>query len=143
MVLKIAHVDEETIAFTITKEEAMSFPFEKLDVYREALNLGERIHSVCDAFPAKGSFALADLLRRMAVEIPGEIARAATLWPKAERREAFAKARAQALGCVPALEIAQRRGLMMTEKKDELLAQVETVSKMLGGMLKGMERGAT
>ncbi len=119
----------------------MPFPFEKLDVYQKALALAERIHSVCDAFPAKGSFALADYLRRLAVSIPGEIARASALWPRAERREAFVAARAVALACVPALEVAARRGLMMAEKKAELLAELEAVAKMLSGMLKGMENG--
>lgn len=117
----------------------MPFPFEKLDVYQKALTLAERIHSVCDAFPAKGSFALADHLRRLAVSIPGAIATASALWPKTERREAFTAARATALACVPALEVAARRGLMMTENKAELLADLEAVSKMLAGMLKGMD----
>jgi four helix bundle protein len=116
----------------------MPFPFEKLDVYQKALVLAERIHGACDAFPAKGSFALADHLRRLAVGIPGEIATASALWPKGERREAFAAARGQALACVPALEVAARRGLMMAEKKDEMLAELEAVSKMLSGMLKAM-----
>lgn len=116
----------------------MPFPFEKLDVYQKSLALAERIHSVCDAFPAKGSFALADHLRRLAVGIPGEIASASALWPRAERREAFAAARPHALACVPALEVAARRGLLMAEKKAELLGELEAVSKMLGGMLKAM-----
>ena len=117
----------------------MPFPFEKLDVYQKALVLAERIHSACDAFPAKGSFALADHLRRLAVGIPGEIATASALWPRGERREAFAAARGQALACVPALEVAARRGLMLAERKAELLAELEAVSKMLGGMLKAMD----
>ena len=116
----------------------MPFPFERLDVYQKALALAERIHSACDAFPAKGSFALADHLRRLAVSIPGEIATASALWPRAERREAFTAARATALACVPALEVAARRGLMMAEKKAELLAELEAVSRMIGGMLKAM-----
>ena len=117
----------------------MPFPFEKLDVYQKALALAERIHCVCDAFPAKGSFALADHLRRLAVCIPGDIATASAVWPRAERRDAFAGARATALACVPALEVAARRGLMLAEKKAELLAELESVSKMIGGMLKGMD----
>ena len=43
---------------------------------------------------------------------------------------------------MPALEVAARRGLMMAEKKAELLAELETVSKMLGGMLKAMSADA-
>jgi len=117
----------------------MPFPFEKLDVYQKALTVAERIHSVCDAFPAKGSFALADHLRRLAVSIPGEIAAASALWPRAERRDAFTAARATALACVPALEVAARRGLLMAEKKAELLGELEAVSKMIGGMLKAMD----
>ena len=120
----------------------MPFPFEKLDVYQKALTLAERLHSACDAFPAKGSFALADHLRRLAVGIAGDIATASALWPQAERREAFMAARASALACVPALEVAARRGLMMAEKKAELLAELETVAKMLSGMLKGMDGAA-
>ena len=117
----------------------MPFPFEKLDVYQKALALAERIHGACDAFPAKGSFALADHLRRLAVSIPGDIATASALWPRDERRDAFTAARATALACVPALEVAARRGLMLAEKKAELLGELEAVSKMIGGMLKGMD----
>jgi four helix bundle protein len=117
----------------------MPFPFEKLDVYQKALAMAEHVHGACDAFPAKGSFALADHLRRLAVAIPGEIAAASAVWPRAERRDAFAAARAQALACVPALEVAARRGLLPAERKAELLAEAEAIARMIGGMLKGME----
>ena len=72
-------------------------------------------------------------------KIPGDIATASALWPRAERRDAFTAARATALACVPALEVAARRGLMLAEKRAELLGELEAVSKMIGGMLKGMD----
>jgi len=72
-------------------------------------------------------------------KISGDIATASALWPRAERRDAFTAARATALACVPALEVAARRGLMLAEKKAELLGELEAVFKMIGGMLKDME----
>ncbi len=58
--------------------------------------------------------------------------------PHALRSLVGAAARTDAPACVPVLEVAARRGLLMAEKKGELLAELEAVSKMLGGMLKAM-----
>jgi len=52
----------------------MELPFEKLDVWREAMELAKQIYRVTHAFPLEEQFGLRTQMRRAAVSIPANIA---------------------------------------------------------------------
>ena len=62
----------------------MPFLFEKLVVYQKSLDFAESIVALTDSFP-KGSYYLADQLRRAAVSISANIAEGNGRWHVGDR----------------------------------------------------------
>jgi four helix bundle protein len=58
---------------------------------------------------------------------------------KADRKNFFIIARGSVQECVPLLELARRRKLIDEPKHAELNAQLEEISKMLSGLISGLE----
>src|SRR3972149_1634771 len=57
--------------------------------------------------------------------------------PRAEQRGAFSDARGIVLELVPILELARRAGLLPVEMHESLKGELETLSKMLTGLIRG------
>lgn len=57
--------------------ESSKRPHERLDVWRDSMDLVERIYRLSEAFPATERFRLTAQLRRAAVSIPANIAEGA------------------------------------------------------------------
>ena len=116
----------------------MSFMFENLDVYRKAIDLTEVIINLTEEFP-KGYYFLTDQLNRASLSIATNIAEGNGRFTKADRRNFFIIARGSIQECVPLLEIAKRKQFIDDVKLSELLNQLETISKMISGLINGLE----
>jgi four helix bundle protein len=57
-----------------------------------------------------------------------------------DRRNFFIIARGSAQECIPLLEIAKRKQLISDAKVSDLFDQLEVISKMLSGLINGLER---
>lgn len=112
----------------------MPFLVDNLRIYREALDFADRITSLTESFP-RGKHYLSDQLNRAAVSIAANIAEGNGRYGRKDRRQFFTIARASAHECVPLLEIAKRRGLVASEAYRELLEHLDTISKMLSGLM--------
>lgn len=113
----------------------MAFIFEKLNVYQEAVNLAERVSKLTEEFP-RGSYYLADQLNRAGMSIALNIAEGNGRFHKNDRSNFFYIARGSVHECVPLLELASRKGLIKAEVKAELLEKLETIAKMISGLIK-------
>jgi len=116
----------------------MPFMFESLNVYQRALKVAETISGMAAAF-GRGHFLLADELRRGSYRICQQIAEGTGRWPRAEQRGAYAAARGGVLEVVPLLELARRASLLPGEMHEALKAELEALSKMLLGLMRGTE----
>ena len=116
----------------------MPFMFESLNVYQRALKVAETISGMAAAF-GRGHFLLADELRRGSYRICQQIAEGTGRWPRAEQRGAYAAARGGVLEVVPLLELARRASLLPGEMHEALKTELETLSKMLLGLMRGTE----
>ncbi|HYL80574.1 MAG TPA: four helix bundle protein [Candidatus Acidoferrum sp.] len=116
----------------------MPFMFEGLNVYQRALKVAETISGMAAAF-GRGHFLLADELRRGSYRICQQIAEGTGRWPRAEQRGAYAAARGGVLEVVPLLELARRASLLPGEMHEALKAELEALSKMLLGLMRGTE----
>ena len=116
----------------------MSFAFEKLVVYQKSVDFADAICEVTDAF-GRGFGFLADQLNRAALSISSNIAEGNGRFTKADRKNFFFIARGSVQECVPQLEIAKRRGLISQTKHLELKSQLEEISRMLSGLINGLE----
>ncbi len=116
----------------------MAFSFEKLLVYQKAVDFADAICSATESFP-RGYGFLVDQLNRASLSIAANIAEGNGRFTKADRRNFFGIARGSVQECVPLLELALRRGLLTIEQHAELKSQLEEISRMLSGLIKGLE----
>ncbi len=117
----------------------MSFMFENLEVYQKALDLAEKIISHTEEFP-KGFYFLTDQLNRASLSIATNIAEGNGRFTKGDRRNFFIIARGSVQECVPLLEIAKRKELITDVEISDLLNQLEVISKMISGLINGLEK---
>ena len=117
----------------------MGFMFEDLEVYKRAVALAERITRLTGEF-SSGSYAIADQIRRASVSISCNIAEGNGRWHVKERRQFFMIARGSLFECVPLLEITRNLSLMGESEYSELRSELEEISRMLAGLIKGVEK---
>ena len=116
----------------------MPFMFENLDVYQKSVDLAETIITLTDEFP-KGYYFLTDQLNRASLSIATNIAEGNGRFTKGDRRNFFIIARGSIQECVPLLEIAKRKQFISGVKLSDLLNQLEVISKMISGLINGLE----
>lgn len=117
----------------------MAFQFEGLNVYQRALKVAETVSGMAAGF-GRGHYLLADELRRGAYRICQQIAEGTGRWPRAEQRGAYAAARGVVLEVVPLLELARRASLVPVEMHESVKGELEAISKMLGGLIRGSDQ---
>lgn len=116
----------------------MGFPFEGLNVYQRALKVAETVNGMAAAF-GRAHYMLADELRRGTYRICQQIAEGAGHWPRAEQRGAYSVARGAVLEVVPLLELARRASLLPVEMHESLKNELDALSKMLTGLIRGSD----
>ena len=112
----------------------MPFLFEKLEVYQKALALAERVAGLTGGFP-RGCWYLADQLNRASLSISLNIAEGNGRWTQADRKNFFGIARGSVHECVPLIELCRRRGLLQEDVCNALSEALETIAKMLSGLI--------
>ncbi len=116
----------------------MSFQFEKLLVYQKSIDFADQICCVTEQF-SRGYGFLVDQLNRAALSISANIAEGNGRFTKADRKNFFIIARGSVQECVPLLELARRRTLIGVDQHTQLKAQLEEISRMLSGLINGVE----
>ena len=110
---------------------------EKLKVYQKAMNVAEEISGFADKF-SRNNFYLADQLNRASLSISCNIAEGNGRHHKKERKQFFRIARASAHECIPLLEMCLRKNLIDSETHGRLMQNLEEISKMLSGLIRGL-----
>ncbi len=121
------------------KDSRMPFMFENLEVYQKSVDLAEKVINLTDEFP-KGYYFLTDQLNRASLSIATNIAEGNGRYTKKDRRNFFIIARGSVQECIPLLEIAKRKQLISDAKLSDLLNHLETISKMISGLINGLEK---
>ena len=116
----------------------MTFQFEKLLVYQKSIDFADEVCSTTEQF-SRGYGFLVDQLNRASLSIAANIAEGNGRFTKADRKNFFMIARGSVQECVPLLELARRRTLIDELKHSELKSQLEEISKMLSGLISGLD----
>ena len=116
----------------------MAFAFEKLVVCQKSVDFADQICLRSENF-ARGYGFLADQLNRAALSISANIAEGNGRFTKPDRKNFFGIARGSVQECVPLLELARRRGLLAADDHEALKSQLEEISRMLSGLINGMD----
>lgn len=119
----------------------MAFMFERLEVYQKGLDLADAILTLTER-PRRGLAFLANQANRAAVSISTNLAEGNARQSKADRAHFFRIALGSTHECVPLLELMRRRGMVDSLRHDALKQQVETIAKMINGLISGLERRA-
>jgi four helix bundle protein len=135
-----AKLRSTALLFNCSKRDSkMPFMFENLEVYQKSVDLAEKVINLTDEFP-KGYYFLTDQLNRASLSIATNIAEGNGRFTKKDRRNFFIIARGSVQECIPLLEIAKRKQLISDAILSDLLNQLEVISKMISGLINGMER---
>jgi four helix bundle protein len=116
----------------------MTFQFEKLVVYQKSVDFADQVCTTTEEF-SRGYGFLADQLNRAALSISANIAEGNGRFTKADRKNFFIISRGSVQECVPLLELARRRRLIDEAQHVELKSQLEEISRMLSGLIRGLE----
>ena len=82
-----------------------SFPHDRLDAYRAALDLLQRVHALCERIP-RGHRTLADQMLRSASSTLLQVAEGANRHAHGEKRQRYSGARGEVGECAAAIEAA-------------------------------------
>lgn len=116
----------------------MAFAFEKLVVYQKSVDFADAICAGTETFP-RGYGFLVDQLNRAPLSIAANIAEGNGRFTKPDRKNFFGIARGSVQECVPLLELARRRQLIAEEAHSSLKERLEEISRMLSGLINGLE----
>jgi len=116
----------------------LAFTFEKLIVYQKAVDFADSVCSTTDNFP-KGYGFLVNQINRAALSISANIAEGNGRFTVRDRKNFFGIARGSVQECVPLLELARRRRLLDEARHLEMKDRLEEISRMLSGLIKGLE----
>jgi four helix bundle protein len=116
----------------------MAFAFEKLLVYQKSVDFADQVCDLTEQFPARYNH-LADQLNRASLSIASNIAEGNGRFTKPDRKHFFGIARGSVQECVPQLELARRRKLVSDELHAKLKADLEEISRMLSGLINGLD----
>jgi len=97
----------------------MRYDFEKLDVYKLAMEFAERVFEVTEQLPQRLQYSLGDQLRRACLSICNNIAEGSQK-RGAAKRQFYGYALDSARECVPMVQLSLRRKLINQEEHDTL-----------------------
>jgi len=126
----------------ISGASPMAFMFEKLGVYQKAVSFADEVATLTETFP-RGYYFLTDQLNRAALSIATNLAEGNGRFTKPDRKNFFTIARGSVQECVPLLEVARRRDLIDASRHEVLKNELETIAKMISGLIQGIENRQT
>lgn len=112
--------------------------FEKLEVYRKALDPVNQTISLSEGLP-KGYYSPKDQLIRAALSVSTNIAEGNGRWHKRDKHNFFEIARGSCFECVPILQILKTNGSIDPAAYDNLIKNLEKISKMISGLIKNCD----
>jgi four helix bundle protein len=117
----------------------MSFLFEKLDVYQKAVDLAEKVETLCENI-SKGNFHIVDQLRRAALSISLNIAEGSGRWHSGDKKQFYLIVRGSAYECVPILDLIHRKKLIDGKVHENLKGEVDVIAKMLTKLVQSIDK---
>jgi four helix bundle protein len=118
------------------------FKFEKLDVWQKAIDYGDLIYKVTNAFPNEERFGLTSQLRRSAISVSSNIAEGASRSSNTDLARFIEIAYGSLLESVSELEIAKRQGFINSQIFESAYSKAEDLVGMLSGFRRTLKRGS-
>lgn len=120
--------------------EEQEKPHRKLKVWQASMDFVIEIYNELQRFPAHEKFGLIGQLQRAAVSIPSNIAEGAARKNTRELLQFLYIARGSLSELDTQLEICLRLGYLEKENYERIVVKLETISKMLNGLIASVRR---
>jgi four helix bundle protein len=117
----------------ISKPASM-FNFEKLDVWREAIEFAELVYAVTKSFPGDERFGLTNQMRRAAVSVSSNIAEGSSRSSRTDFARFIEIATGSVFEVVSQAFISRRQSLLNEADFSRLYAAAEKQGRMLSGL---------
>jgi four helix bundle protein len=114
-------------------------PHTKLDVWRKAIDFVIKVYKFSEAYPKEEMYGLVSQIRRALVSIVSNIAEGAARNTKKEFIQFLYMTRGSISELDAQLEISRRIGYIAKEKYEELIKDLDEISRMLSGLIKSVE----
>lgn len=115
----------------------MPFDFEKLEVYKKAVNFANEIYALTKKFPKEEQFGIISQIRRAAVSVALNLAEGSGR-SKREFKHYILMSRTSVQECIPLLKISFLQGYISNEKVNTYYKNCEELSKMLCGLFNSL-----
>ncbi|HUF63389.1 MAG TPA: four helix bundle protein [Verrucomicrobiales bacterium] len=113
--------------------------YRDLEVWKKSIDLLEQTYRASRDFPREERFGLTSQVRRAAVSVPSNIAEGAARFGTGEYLQALSVASGSLAEVETQIILANRLDMLTLPAMEQLLAQSEEVSKMLGGLRRSLE----
>jgi len=110
-----------------------------LDVWKKSIELVASIYKITSSFPKEELYGLTSQIRRAAVSLPSNIAEGAARNHVNEFRQFLYIALASGAELETQLIIAKMLGFITDEKSQELINELNSISRMLQGLIKSIK----
>jgi four helix bundle protein len=110
------------------------FSFERLDVWKEAIELADLVYQLTQEFPDYEKFGLANQMRRAAVSISSNIAEGNGRESAKDHCRFLEIAYGSTMELVSQVHIAQRQSFISIDNARDLYRKADKVARMLSGL---------
>ena len=114
----------------------MEKPHKKLDVWKQSMELAQRIYRITSDFPPDEKFGLVSQMRRAAISIPSNIAEGAARQGKREFNNFLGIARGSLSELDTQAELSVLLGYLNQETIGGLTGQLTKIDQMLAGLIR-------
>jgi four helix bundle protein len=114
------------------------FNFEKLEVWKKAIEFADFVYAVTRTFPDDERFGLTNQMRRAAVSISSNIAEGTSRHSREDYGRFLEIAAGSVFEVVSQSFIAQRQAYLSDEDRQRLYTAAEEQSKMLSGLRRSL-----
>ncbi len=111
------------------------FDFEKLEVYKLALEFVDDIFKITERLPMVLQFSIGDNLRRAAISVPNNIAEGSGKFSLKEKKHFFRIALTSDRECIPMITLLRRRNLITSDEQKNLRDKCIRISQMLFNLI--------
>jgi len=111
------------------------FGFEKLDVYKKALEFISEVYDLFENLPYRIQKSIGDDLLRAAISIANNIAEGSGRRGKKEKRHSFEISQGSVYECVPMLTLLHEKKIIREDVFKGLYNKCYIISKMIGGLI--------
>ncbi len=112
------------------------FPFEKLEVWRQAIEFAESVYQITSTFPKYETFGISSQMQRAAVSVSSNIAEGSVRFSSKEQIRFYEMAFGSLMEVLNQVILVSKLGYISEKDYVNLRTSIENISRMLNALRK-------